>query len=250
MRLYRLSAARLFNYADARRYRLGVNYHQIFVNAARCPVHSNHRDGRGRVDGNYGGRPHYEPNSFIMDDPAAIAMTDAELKRYLSTPDGRELAREVIASRHVQAQVPDAMRSEVERLASVLLPYNLALLDDGLARCTGKRERRGLLARVRARAVRRRGRARVLRGRVGRSAARGGAARSCAPAQRACRRELHGSDGSYDFERGVRPQAVSTVVARRALRPSARGPSSRFIERRLPQLHGARERSPTAAASR
>src|SRR3546814_13492600 len=48
--------SRLFNYADAQRYRLGVNYHQIPVNAARCPVHSNHRDGQGRADGNYGGR--------------------------------------------------------------------------------------------------------------------------------------------------------------------------------------------------
>jgi len=56
--------ARLFNYADAQRYRLGVNYHQIPVNAARCPVHDNHRDGAGRADGNYGGLPHYEPNSF------------------------------------------------------------------------------------------------------------------------------------------------------------------------------------------
>ena len=56
--------ARLFNYADAQRYRLGVNYHQIPVNAARCRVHSNHRDGAGRMDGNYGGLPHYEPNSF------------------------------------------------------------------------------------------------------------------------------------------------------------------------------------------
>ena len=56
--------ARLFNYADAQRYRLGTNYQQIPVNAARCPVHSNHRDGIGRVDGNYGSRLHYEPNSF------------------------------------------------------------------------------------------------------------------------------------------------------------------------------------------
>ncbi|MFT3720908.1 catalase [Pseudorhodoferax sp.] len=60
----RMLQARLFNYADAQRYRLGVNHHQIPVNAARCPVHSNHRDGQGRVDGNYGGLPHYEPNSF------------------------------------------------------------------------------------------------------------------------------------------------------------------------------------------
>lgn len=56
--------ARLFAYSDAQRYRLGVNHHQIPVNAPRCPVHSNHRDGYGRVDGNYGALPHYEPNSF------------------------------------------------------------------------------------------------------------------------------------------------------------------------------------------
>ncbi|WP_159977553.1 MULTISPECIES: catalase [unclassified Novosphingobium] len=56
--------ARLFAYSDAQRYRLGVNHHQIPVNAARCPVFNNHRDGQGRVDGNYGGLPHYHPNSF------------------------------------------------------------------------------------------------------------------------------------------------------------------------------------------
>ncbi len=60
----RMLQARLFNYADAQRYRLGVNFHQIPVNQARCPVHSNHRDGQGRADGNYGSLPHYEPNSF------------------------------------------------------------------------------------------------------------------------------------------------------------------------------------------
>ena len=60
----RMLQARLFNYADAQRYRLGVNYHQIPVNAARGPVNSNHRDGAGRADGNYGRLPHYEPNSF------------------------------------------------------------------------------------------------------------------------------------------------------------------------------------------
>jgi len=56
--------ARLFAYSDAQRYRLGVNHHQIPVNAPRCPVHSNHRDGQGRVDGNYGSAIHYQPNSF------------------------------------------------------------------------------------------------------------------------------------------------------------------------------------------
>ncbi|RYH02950.1 MAG: catalase, partial [Alphaproteobacteria bacterium] len=56
--------SRLFAYSDAQRYRLGVNHHQIPVNAPRCPAFSNHRDGQGRVDANYGSLPHYQPNSF------------------------------------------------------------------------------------------------------------------------------------------------------------------------------------------
>ncbi|MCO6465097.1 MAG: catalase [Bradyrhizobiaceae bacterium] len=55
--------ARLFSYGDAQRYRLGVNHHQIPVNAAKCPVHGYHRDGAMRVDGNYGATKGYEPNS-------------------------------------------------------------------------------------------------------------------------------------------------------------------------------------------
>lgn len=55
---------RLFSYGDAQRYRLGVNHHQIPVNQARCPVHSYHRDGAMRVDGNFGCTQGYEPNSL------------------------------------------------------------------------------------------------------------------------------------------------------------------------------------------
>jgi catalase len=55
---------RLFSYGDAQRYRLGVNHSQIPVNAPRCPFHSYHRDGAMRVDGNQGGTPGYEPNSY------------------------------------------------------------------------------------------------------------------------------------------------------------------------------------------
>ena len=55
---------RLFSYGDAQRYRLGVNHHLIPVNKARCPVHSYHRDGMMRVDGNFGGTLGYEPNSY------------------------------------------------------------------------------------------------------------------------------------------------------------------------------------------
>ena len=55
---------RLFSYGDAQRYRLGVNHHQIPVNAPRCPFHNYHRDGAMRVDSNSGNGATYEPNSF------------------------------------------------------------------------------------------------------------------------------------------------------------------------------------------
>lgn len=54
---------RLFSYGDAQRYRLGVNHQHIPVNAPRCPVHSYHRDGAMRVDGNHGSTIAYEPNN-------------------------------------------------------------------------------------------------------------------------------------------------------------------------------------------
>ena len=55
--------SRLFSYGDAQRYRLGVNHHQIPVNAPKCPYHSYHRDGSMRVDANNGAEIGYEPNS-------------------------------------------------------------------------------------------------------------------------------------------------------------------------------------------
>ncbi|WP_460141238.1 catalase [Pseudomonas sp. S2_E01] len=56
--------ARLFSYGDAQRYRVGVNHHQIPVNAARCPVNSYHRDGQMRINANAGSTLGYEPNSY------------------------------------------------------------------------------------------------------------------------------------------------------------------------------------------
>ncbi|MDB6141786.1 MAG: catalase [Pseudomonas sp.] len=55
---------RLFSYGDAQRYRLGVNHSMIPVNSPKCPVHSYHRDGAMRVDGNMGGTISYDPNSY------------------------------------------------------------------------------------------------------------------------------------------------------------------------------------------
>jgi catalase len=56
--------ARLFSYGDTQRYRLGVNFNHIPVNAPKCPFHSYHRDGAMRTDGNSGRTPTYFPNSL------------------------------------------------------------------------------------------------------------------------------------------------------------------------------------------
>ncbi len=64
--------ARLMSYPDAHRYRIGINYGALDVNKPRCPMHSYHRDGQMRFDGNTGGNgnagdryvPNYQPNSF------------------------------------------------------------------------------------------------------------------------------------------------------------------------------------------
>lgn len=60
----KLLQGRLFSYGDAHRYRLGVNHTLIPVNKPKCPVHSYHRDGQMRVDGNYGATKGYEPNMY------------------------------------------------------------------------------------------------------------------------------------------------------------------------------------------
>ena len=59
----KLLQGRLFSYGDAQRYRLGVNHDLIPVNRPHCPVHTFHRDGAMRVDGNKGAETGYAPNS-------------------------------------------------------------------------------------------------------------------------------------------------------------------------------------------
>jgi len=56
---------RNLSYADAHRYRLGANYHQIPVDQARnARVQTYHRDGAMRTDGNHGAQVDCQPNSF------------------------------------------------------------------------------------------------------------------------------------------------------------------------------------------
>ncbi len=57
--------ARIFSYADAHRYRLGVNFERLPINAPRATTVQNtyQRDGAMRFDDNAGPDPNYEPNS-------------------------------------------------------------------------------------------------------------------------------------------------------------------------------------------
>ncbi len=54
--------ARVFSYADAHRARIGTNYKQVPVNAAKSPVHSYSKDGAMRVTNV--SDPVYAPNSY------------------------------------------------------------------------------------------------------------------------------------------------------------------------------------------
>lgn len=82
----KLLQGRLFSYGDAQRYRLGVNHDQIPVNRAHCPVHSFHRDGMMRVDGNQGARKGYSPNSIgewpVGESKEAYSPSDGMPMRY------------------------------------------------------------------------------------------------------------------------------------------------------------------------
>jgi len=57
--------ARIFSYADAHRYRLGVNFERLPINCPHATKANNYqRDGKMRFDDNSGSSPNYEPNSF------------------------------------------------------------------------------------------------------------------------------------------------------------------------------------------
>lgn len=58
----RMLQGRLFSYTDTQRYRLGVNYASIPVNAPKFKASTYHRDGYMRVESN-GSKVEYEPNS-------------------------------------------------------------------------------------------------------------------------------------------------------------------------------------------
>jgi len=82
----RMLQARIFAYADAQRYRLGVNHYLLPINAPKCPFRTFHRDGAMRFDGNLGSTLSYEPNSYgewqhnpDLKEPALALEGDADI---------------------------------------------------------------------------------------------------------------------------------------------------------------------------
>ena len=84
--------ARLMSYADAHLHRVGGNNQQVPVNAPRCPVMNQTRDGAMATAANYGSAPNYWPNTLpgtpkpnpAYSDPA-WALGTAVVDRYDST---------------------------------------------------------------------------------------------------------------------------------------------------------------------
>ncbi len=130
----RMLQGRLFSYGDAQRYRLGVNHHQIPVNAPQCPFHSYHRDGAMRVDGNMGGTTPYEPNSH------------GEWR------EGRDFREPPLAldgaADHWNHRVDDDYYSQPRALFRLMTPQQQAVLFENTARAM-----RGVRAEIKARHV-------------------------------------------------------------------------------------------------
>jgi catalase len=115
--------ARLLSYGDAQRYRLGVNHHLIPVNAPRCPAHSYHRDGKMRVDGNFGSTLGYEPNSY---------------REWLEQPDFREPPLSIEgAADHWNHRVDEDYYSQPRALFRLMTGAQRQVLFENTARAVG-----------------------------------------------------------------------------------------------------------------
>ena len=67
---------RLFGYHDAQLYRVGTNHQHLPVNAARCPVHNQQRDGAMTIH-NPGAAQNYEPVEAAGTNPSGFGHGDA-----------------------------------------------------------------------------------------------------------------------------------------------------------------------------
>jgi len=113
---------RLFAYADAQRYRLGINHHQIPVNQPKCPMHTNHRDGYSRVDGNGNSAPNYEPSTL----ETALKTNNAYSESTLSQPGNNNFG-------HFDHRTDSDYYTQAGNLFRLMTPAQQALLINNIA---------------------------------------------------------------------------------------------------------------------
>ncbi len=115
-----LLQGRLFSYLDTQKSRLGTtNFHQIPINAPKCPMHNFQRDGMMQTQV-HKGRANYEPNSLDeANEDAGPRATDAGFKSILdkqNVGDGKRRVRaESFADHFSQARQFFKSQTEVEQ---------------------------------------------------------------------------------------------------------------------------------------
>lgn len=127
----KLLQGRLFSYQDTHRHRLGTNFHQIPINAAKASsVNTYQRDGYMSVDGNGGGEPNYYPNTMGGSTPdASIKMPQIKVEGVIARhqiplkdsdfEQPGELFRRVLndyEKEHLIINITDSLSQALERL--------------------------------------------------------------------------------------------------------------------------------------
>jgi len=110
-----LMQGRLFSYLDTQLKRLGgPNFHQIPINAPKCPFANFQRDGHMRVDVPLG-RINYEPNSFAPD--AARENAARGFRSFVEEGNGGKLRvrAKLFADHYTQARLFFRSQTEVEQ---------------------------------------------------------------------------------------------------------------------------------------
>ncbi|MBK7983328.1 MAG: catalase [Candidatus Competibacteraceae bacterium] len=109
-----LLQGRLFSYLDTQLSRLGSpNFHQIPVNAPKCPFHNLQRDGHMQM-GAPKGRVNYEPSSLQADSPRE---TPNGFKSFAQADDGQKgrIRAESFADHYSQARLFYRSQTDIEQ---------------------------------------------------------------------------------------------------------------------------------------
>jgi catalase len=99
-----LLQGRLFSYQDTQLSRLGSpNFHQLPVNAPKCPFHNQQRDGQMQME-QPKGRVAYEPNSLSKDSPRETPLNGFRSAAIIDTGEKGRIRPESFADHYSQAR--------------------------------------------------------------------------------------------------------------------------------------------------